>query len=150
MMKKILTVIVMVMLVLFALVACSANEKDKNGNLPWEVAMKGSQDFVKGNKKALWGLFTSNEKKRINVDPSVNGGGKDEDYRFVEYKNLKKPDIRYYAITHTIKWGRFTDYLKVIKENNVWKIDQFNMGDQDFRLATAGMKAQKINPTKGK
>jgi hypothetical protein len=38
----------------------------------------------------------------------------------------------------------------VIKENNVWKIDQFNMGDQDFRLATAGMKAQKINPTKGK
>ncbi|NRD79966.1 hypothetical protein HPT25_21765 [Bacillus sp. BRMEA1] len=147
-MKKTLSIgLVMVMLVLFALVAFSANEKDKNGYQPWEVAMKGCQYFVKGNKKALWGLFTSNEKKRISVDPSINRSGKDKDYRIEEYKNTKKPDIRYYAITHTIKWGRFTDYIMVLKVNDVWKIDQFNMDVRDFRLATKGMKAQKINPT---
>lgn len=136
------------MLVLFAFGAYSTNEKDKNGNLPWEVAIKGSHYFVKGNKKALRGLFTSNEKKRINIDSTENGGGKDENYRIVEYKNPKKRVIRFYAITHTIKWGRFTDYLKVIKENDVWKIDQFNMDGQDFKLETKGMKAQKVNLTK--
>jgi hypothetical protein len=155
-MRKKLTVIAMI-IALFALVACGANDdKDKNGNQPWQVAMKASQNFVKGNKKAIWNQLTNEEKKRtIIIQPNVTSNGLDKkdnidkDYRIVEYKNPKDLDTRYYTLSHTFKLGRTTDYVKVVKEKNVWKIDGFEMNDQDFRLATEGMKAQKIDLTKG-
>lgn len=141
------------MLALFALVACGASDKDKNGNLPWEVAMKGSQYLVQGNKKALWNLLTEKEKETNNiVNPSETGSGEiksDKDYRIVEYKDPKDPAIRYYAISHTVTLGRVTDYSKVVKQNDVWKIDNFIMNEQDFMLATEGIKGQKIDLTKG-
>lgn len=151
-MRKKLTVIAMI-IALFALAACGANDdKDKNGNQPWEVAMKGSQYVVKGDEKALWNLFTSNEKKRTVFDPTKIGDGKkhtDKDYRIVEYKDPKDPNTRYYAISHTVTLGRVTDYSKVVKQNDVWKIDNFIMNKQDFMLATEGIKGQKIDLTKG-
>lgn len=139
---------------LFALAACGANDdKDKNGNQPWEVAMKGSQYATQRNYKTLWTLFTSKEQKRNTViDSTIAGDGKkseDKDYRIVEYQDPKDPDTRYYAVTHTVTVGRFTDYTKVVKKDDVWKIDEFDMSDRDFRLATEGMKSKKINPTKG-